>query len=196
MVERGDGVRTREPCRAGARAIRSLAHPWPVQVRTCKALRLRSSLSSCGLKIKAFNACLLPFRCCTENTFPRCDLRLGGLPAPAQKAPMKWETVQLVILITRKKKNQASKLLSPCKCAWLFPKDQTFLKMQLEWQGLWSQPGPGSSVVQQCRCSKNFHRLLGSLQAWGFLQGASAPSIFFRTRDPRDRPVFSRSLFR
>lgn len=33
---------------------RSLAHPWPVQVHTCKALHLRSSLSSCGLKIKAF----------------------------------------------------------------------------------------------------------------------------------------------
>lgn len=54
---------------------------------------------------------------------------------------MKWETVQLVILITRKK-NQASKLLSPCKCAWLYPKDQTFLKMQLQWQELchWQEP--------------------------------------------------------
>jgi hypothetical protein len=65
--------------------------------------------------VEAFNPRPLSLSAAVLRTpFPIRSL-LGGRPALAQKAPIKWESVQLIDNPFYKKKSQGSKLLSPCK---------------------------------------------------------------------------------
>lgn len=54
------------------------------------------------------------------------DPRLGGCPALAQKAPMKWESAQLIDNTFHKKNNnnKGDKLLNSRKCAYLHPSQE------------------------------------------------------------------------